>query len=327
MPKNYKARWVKRPSGPRPDSVVGTGRLLSSFSSKSLVKKAYSFEAGEVLEFAQFAISADGGYVRVMKTSCWMPLNIFGDVTTESMESKTFIDSQKKFVEKLVLNATGRSATLVSVAADLETPLPQKKTVKINPKPVPNQDGRTKHMDKRELKTLITDLGKTHIGEEIEVTFRSNSKNTSGKYRLLEVKRGRGKGASMIARVESVVNGHTMSFGTPNSDEILNIKWRDSNGEAKLEGYADESEVPTEFSHDATNALALKNDFIALIGKTNIPVTVNSTEPSFAGTHMLTSAKKMAGRFGQVKLELSREDGTKFEIWSYRHSGIVKSIS
>ena len=56
-------------------------------------------------------------------------------------------------------------------------------------------------------------------------------------------------------------------------------------------------------------------------------MNVTSNEASFAGMHTLLSAKKMAGRFGQIKLELEREDGSKFEIWSYRHSGIVQSVN
>lgn len=320
MAKNYKARWVKRPSGPREEVVVGTGRFLSSFNFKSLVKKQHSFQEGQRVEFGSVAVSANGGYARVLKTSCWVPLKEFCDV---SINSKEFLEAQKNFDEKIALNLGQQSATLITVRAD--TKPPKQKQQKLNPKLDPTQDKR-KNMDKKELKTLITDLGKTHIGEEIEVSFRSNSSRTSGKYRLLEVKRGKGKGASMIARVEDVSSGHTMSFGTPNSDEILNVKWTENN-EIKMLGYADESSVPTEFSHDAQNAEALKETFLSLIGKSNIQVNVTSNEASFAGMHTLLSAKKMAGRFGQIKLELEREDGSKFEIWSYRHSGIVQSVN
>lgn len=324
MSKKYRSRWVKRPSGPRPEETVATGRLLSNYERRSLVRKHYLFEAGTCLNLSALAVTADGGFARVKGTDCWLPLSLFGDsLVTITQEAKDFEVKQSSFTPRVSLKPSSCPDTLNSVAANVNVQKP--KTT--NPKLAPARSKKDTYMDKKELKTLIANLGKTHIGEEIEVNFRATSKLTSGKYRLLETKVGRGKGGSMLARVESVTSGHTLTFGTPNSEEILNVIWRDENGNANLTGYADESAVPAEFVHDAANAALLKTAFEALIGKSNMPLKVAASDASFVGTHTLMSAKRMAGRFGQIRLELLREDGTKFEIWSYRHSGVVQSVS
>lgn len=326
MSKKYRARWVKRRTEPHVDSVVATGRLTSRFERTSLVRASMSFEANESINLAQLSVTADGGYARVKDTDCWIPISLFGNsLVMLTAEAKDYKSKQSAYESRVSLKTTLGPDTLNSVAPNADVSVPSK-TKTTNPKLAPARSKKDTHMDKKELKTLLATLGKTHIGEEIEVNFRASSKNQSGKYRLLETKVGRGKGGSMLARVESVTSGHTMTFGTPNSEELLNIVWRDANGNANLSGYADESAVPAEFVHDATNAVALKASFEGLIGKTNIPVKVDASDASFAGSHQLLSAKRMAGRFGQIRLELSREDGSKFEIWSYRHSGVVKSV-
>ena len=184
-------------------------------------------------------------------------------------------------------------------------------------------------MNKNQLKTLLETVP---AGANLTLTFIPQYKVLSGEYTVLSNQRGRGKGGSRILSVKNLETGQSLSeftvagkakkFGTPVSEVLLNVSFNNT-----LHGSTDTS-VPNAYPRSEEAAVELRDLFKALgkehEGKT---ISVTSTEPEFDGEWKLVSSRVSAGRYGQCILTLTRPStGETKELWSYRHSGIVKEI-
>ena len=189
-------------------------------------------------------------------------------------------------------------------------------------------------MDKKILRAV---LGNLNQGDVITLNFfggaggakpHSKSKTaprglgTSGEYRVVETYTGRGKGGSRLIACVNTLTGVAIEVGTPVSEEVLNITVNGS-----LSGNLLEAEVPRTFLKNRDVAVALKLALTPLVGREDSPrIKITSGEPEFNGEFTVRNARLNAGRFGQISMELVRDDGTVLSFWSYRHSGVVDGI-
>lgn len=168
-------------------------------------------------------------------------------------------------------------------------------------------------MDKKELKDLISTL---NTNDKITVNFRGDLSNLNGDYFVINVKKGKGKGGSLLMELKPTSSEDTIVVGTPNSDTILNVI---VNG--KLHGYESEDGVPLVIKPDANRASALKEFLRSCKENTNIKLS-SSLLLEFNGVFTVMSVKPSKGRYGQVVAKLSNN----IELWSYRHSGAIDSF-
>lgn len=192
--------------------------------------------------------------------------------------------------------------------------------------------GRTKAMDKKDLKEAIAGLT---TGDRVSVTFLSTMPTGAANIRydsirefagqtveftLVETKKGRGKGGSQLM-VLKTADDKKVTTGTPHSDVLLNI----TTPTGKV-GHDSEADVPKSFETNAGQASALKNSFKDLVGMQGATVRIESSEPEYTGTFTVTDAEQLRGRHGQVRLSLTAEDGRQTQVWSYRHSGVISKF-
>lgn len=345
MKKQQRPRWVKRPSQ-KTDKSVGVGIVPLGFEKASLVLPSFSIKPGSSVSFATVVAAAGGLYGRVMNTKVWMKMDLVEEFSNPellrgAMEQRVLAPSAKKVNQSLkkdkvssIVEKGWMTAPEASEASHLTQKinkptktLSEKSNVTSIKTTGKNKDSA---MDKTVLKeTLIHLNNNDYIGEQITLNFRGPKANLSGDYRLLEVRKWKGKGGSMIAKLESVDGmARQVAIGTKNSDEILNLSYMDKESKTNVfMGYREEREVPVGLGRDIDKAKVLRNSFLPFIGKIGLTLRVNSTEPSFQGEYTLLNAVKTAGRFGQVCLSLKRvSDGEALSIWSYRHSGVVESV-
>ena len=176
-------------------------------------------------------------------------------------------------------------------------------------------------MEKKLLKSVLASV---QVGQEINVTFRDEQKALSGNFRVLARKTGRGKGGSLLAELQALsAEDVRMTIGTPCNDKILNITV-----DGKNYGHANESDEPRVFATNAERALALKELMRPLLGDDGInrQVTISSkVEPAFNGTFTVNRAQLERGRYGQIHLFLTGDNGP-LELWTYRHSLAVDTF-
>lgn len=173
-------------------------------------------------------------------------------------------------------------------------------------------------MDKKELKTAISKLTKN---QNITINFRNELTNKSGNYSVLNVKKGKGKGGSLILELVPENGGESIVVGTPQSENILNLIV-----EGQLTGFESENDVPVVVATNAAQATLLKDFFKDLSVGTE--VTLSSAEMSeFNGTFKFQSFKPSKGRYGQIVVSLKTNVGNTIELWTYRHSGAISSFS
>lgn len=192
-------------------------------------------------------------------------------------------------------------------------------------------------MEKKELSQLLTSTFENNK-EDNKLTFHfiRNLKHMSGEYRIKEIKTGRGKGGSTLAKminlqtneeVEQVMIGNVYkSFGTPISDMILNIT--DANG--TLYGLPDSEEMNVlhAVTRDKENSSVLDATMEKLIRAEGSRVKLESDSPEFNGEFIVLNGRRSPGRFAQVILNLQEvSSDRKLELWSYKHSAIVKTIT
>jgi hypothetical protein len=174
-------------------------------------------------------------------------------------------------------------------------------------------------MEKATLKTVLQSLT---AGDTLTLNFRSDKALQSGEYTLVGTKKGRGKGGSLIAELKSVTSGDLFAVGTPNSDDLVNVI---VNG--TQHGFESESEIPFEYPTNVALAATNKEFFKTIKDATvESPIGINvvaPTVPELNGTFSVVSVVQLRGRGGQMVLKTA--EGT--EIWSYRHSGVIESIS
>lgn len=175
-------------------------------------------------------------------------------------------------------------------------------------------------MEKTTLKTVLLSLS---AGALITLNFRSDKASLSGEYSLVGTKKGRGKGGSLLAELKSTTTGDLLSIGTPSSDDIVNVTV-----DGVQHGFESESQIPVVYQTNASLASQLKEQFKSFVAlaSSESPLRVQivaPTAPDLNGTFNVVSVSQLRGRGGQMVLNTL--EGT--EIWSYRHSGVLESVS
>lgn len=173
-------------------------------------------------------------------------------------------------------------------------------------------------MDKKELKSVIVSLSP---GSAVSLMFLGEYTDRSGAYTLESVRKGRGKGGSLIMTLRGT-DGTVFETGTTQSDYILNITGPDG----VRHGHESATEVPRKFDTSKELAVGLKSAMTQVVGLNGSRVRVTSTEPEFDGEFEVTDSQKLKGRYGQVRMTLRRDSGETATLWSYRHSGIVTAF-
>lgn len=178
-------------------------------------------------------------------------------------------------------------------------------------------------MNKHEAKSLIASL---ESGSNIRVNLADDLAERSGNYKVLTVRRGRGKCGSLLVDLQSNEDDSLLTIGTPQSSKIVNFVLPDGS----TVGLDNALECNIKYEIDVARAVALKEQFKNLLTVTpesEIKIVVASTKEQFNGTFDLLSARQVRGRFGQIVLSLKNAAGESMELWSYRHSGIITRIT
>lgn len=191
-------------------------------------------------------------------------------------------------------------------------------------------------MDKQSLHKVLMSIPIGQDGVPLEdtfitINFLQEYKTFSGEYKVLESKSGRGKGGSRVVRLMDTKTGQLLEgltvgdklrgIGTPVSDYILNLTM---NGVTT--GSEEEGSSPKDFPRDEVAARALNAVMRPLKDKEGTKIRVVSSQPDYNGEWTVVGGKLSAGRFGQVILDLVNGDRA-IELWSYRHSGIIESLT
>lgn len=177
-------------------------------------------------------------------------------------------------------------------------------------------------MDKKILKQVIKNLKQD---DTLSVNLLGEREHLSGEYTVVDKKIGRGKGGSQNLVLLSATSEDTLKIGTPQSDEILNVVV-----DGELHGYTNKAEVPVTFETNVENSAVLKKQFEIFDDGANIPCLVEidantGLTPELNGVFTVTNATQLRGRHGQIVLSLSNDAGTQ-HVWSFRHSGVIKSF-
>lgn len=175
-------------------------------------------------------------------------------------------------------------------------------------------------MDKLELRKTLKGL---QPEDTVRITFCGTKAGQSGEYTVVQTKTGRGKGGSQLVELKTA-SGDAFVTGTPDSDDILHVV--DAAG--ILHGFETEAEIPPTFETDASGASLLKESFSKLVdAEGQYTVDVVSTFEGFNGTFSVLKAVQKRGRYGQVVLTLQAAGANPFELWSFRHSGVITSFT
>lgn len=173
-------------------------------------------------------------------------------------------------------------------------------------------------MDKKELRNVISTFV---VNQVVTVGFRGELSRLNGSYTVLNVKKGKGKGGSLLSELSPVAGGDSIVMGTPDSDNVLNVV---VNG--TLHGYETEEDVPLVIKPDAVRAATIKEVLKGNAEGGALLHIVSALLPEFNGTFTVVSVKPSKGRYGQVIATLKGLQGENVELWSYRHSGAIESI-
>jgi hypothetical protein len=153
---------------------------------------------------------------------------------------------------------------------------------------------------------------------------------TDGAFTFRGSKTGRGKGGSLLMRMERAavpVDGsrQEVAFGTPELGSIVGFEM--SNG--GFLGYLSESDMPESRPPRPEYASRLKAICMTLIplsAEHPARVTIRSSDARLNGTFSVIEARRHVGRHGQISLKLADASGGTTELWTYRHSGVVEHL-
>lgn len=263
-----------------------------------------SYSIGEVVGIAYSVMTKVGQHYRIKGSSRWLS----SEEVDVGNQSVPFTDYRFKESPNggIVVN---KSKELPKVNSQTINSKQKRKTV-------------TKTMDKLQVRNIIKSLAS---GDKISFNFAGDLSDSSGEFKVIKVKPGRGKGGSLLIELQAT-DGSLLTTGTPYSEKIVNITTVDGT----VHGLTSESELRTVYSVDISRAVALKEQFKTLQTMTqgDTVIDVESSEPSIAGKFKIVSSKQLRGRFGQIVLGLeSVATGEAQELWSYRHSGVITRIS
>ena len=166
--------------------------------------------------------------------------------------------------------------------------------------------------------------------------FIQDLKDLSGEYHVQEVKTGRGKGGSKIAKLTNLATGVEVdkvsvgatfrSFGSPVSEFVLNVVTSDG----VLHGLPDSDEmaIVQSVSRDKANGARLDEVMLKLIRAEGSRVKIVAESPTYDGEFIVLKGRRSPGRFAQAVLNLQNAvTGELIELWSYKQSAVVKSIT
>jgi hypothetical protein len=202
-----------------------------------------------------------------------------------------------------------------------------------------DREGNNINMEKSLLKTVLAGIKKN---EDVEIAFIGGKggwnplhppknkasyvpQGTSGTWKVVESKRGRGKNGSQILTLGHSLEQPLFQIGTSNNDEIVYIV-----SKGIKHGAANENDVEKIFPKNIEAAKALKTKLTPLLSLAEgvkLKLNIQSTEKQFNGQFDLLSAKALPGRWGQIKLDLRNvATGELVSLWSYRHATVVTYI-
>lgn len=173
-------------------------------------------------------------------------------------------------------------------------------------------------MDKKELRNVISTFV---VNQQVTVMFRGDFTRLNGDYSVLNVKKGKGKGGSLLAELSPISGGESVVVGTPDSDNVLNVV---VNG--TLHGHETEEDVPLVIKPDANKASTIKEILRGCSNGGSTLLLSSDLLAEFNGTFSVVSVKASKGRYGQVIATLKTAQGSTVELWSYRHSGAINTI-
>lgn len=291
------------------DSTVAI--LLAKRTISPSLRYESSYSIGDKIEIAYSVMTPAGQFYRIKGSSRWLSND---DVELNNL-IVPFVDYRFKESENGVIlnkNKESKPKTKRAVDSTKNQKLFRKKkiTTKIN-------------MDKQQIRSVISN---SQPGDVLEFCFAGSKSDSSGSYKVLKTRRGRGKGGSLLVDLQLVSDGSTLTSGTPDSDSIVNITTPDG----VVHGLSSETELRTFHKVDISRAVALKEQFKTLqtqvSGETIIDV--EATEPKLSGKFRIVGSRLLRGRFGQIILDLESVDsGESQSLWSYRHSGVITRIS
>lgn len=174
-------------------------------------------------------------------------------------------------------------------------------------------------MDRKQLRELFSNL---NSGDKLKVNFNSGSCDN---YTVKARRVWKGKGGSILLECTNDVTGTEAKIGTFSADSIVNVS---ING-AEQVGLATGTVLPTIYKTDKNKSIALKAQFLELLGRKNVEISVESaTEPGIAGSFRVEAVRKTPGRCGPVVLDLvNLSTGEKTVLSAVRHSSIIDRIT
>lgn len=171
-----------------------------------------------------------------------------------------------------------------------------------------------------ERKQLRETFSTVNAGDQLTVNYGTGVKT---EYTVKQRRVWKGKGGSILLECVSP-DGTTANIGTFSADSIVNVSVNGGNEVGLPTG----TSLPKIFKSDSNKSVALKTQFLALKGKKNVEVTVESaTEPSIVGTFRVDNVRKTPGRCGPVVLDLTNvSTGEKSVLSAVRHSGVIDRV-
>lgn len=298
----------------QPETIIGY--LLASKPSRfssSIDNSEIAFETGQHVPVARAVVCANGLVMfRVFGALTWVSeRDGFEDINNLKLAANLeFVQKQQNEFNVYVNH--GKHKT---VAKDVPPTEPNNKN--------DNLQGKSKHMDKNQLRSVFSSLT---AGQSLEINFGGPRAHLSGTYRVERTRTGRGKGGSRLVDMVRDSDGLALTTGTPDSNSIVNLVV----GGERI-GLASESELPVVFGRNKSVSNEFKRVTRALVDLrargTTSTVTVESDIADFAGTFTVTGAQRCRGRGGPCRLDLSDASGRSLTLWSSKHSGAIRSIS
>ncbi len=293
----------RRKLSKQPDETLAKG-TITAYIAPSMID-ASEYHPGDKVDIATYCQTPAGFSYRIKNTIRWV---------------------DEKYID------IGKFATEIKNRFRTNTTRDTNKSRGQQRPPVKTKTGKAGEvkMDKQELKSTIRQLTQ---GDRVTVSFLSSIPSSVGtvsglagqtqEYTVTETKRGRGKGGSQLMELKAD-DGSTLTVGTPHSDYILSVTTPDG----QLHGYEDESQVPKIFEKDAGKAAELRSTAVQLLtAEDPTYVNIDASVPEFTGRFLVQNVKRLKGRFGQLSLTLQAEDGSTTELWTYRHSGVIRQLT
>ena len=185
-----------------------------------------SYSIGDVVEIAYSIMTPSGQHYRIKGTSRWLSSEQV-DLETQSVP---FTDYRFKESPNSAILNKGKE---LNISSNNINSKPKRKTV-------------TKTMDKLQVRKLIDSVAP---GDKISFNFAGDLSESSGEFKVLKVRPGRGKGGSLLIELQAA-DGSLITTGTPYSEKIINITTVDGT----VHGLSSESELRTVYSVDISRA-------------------------------------------------------------------------